>query len=259
MAHDVPTPVGPGSDSGSGDRVAVVDDVIAGYVPGVDILRHASMHVDRGEMVCIIGPNGAGKSTLIKAIFGLVPIRSGSVYLNGEEITGTAGHELVSRGVGYVPQVRNVFGTLTVEENLRMGVFLRPSEFHRRRRDEIFDLFPVLGERRGQRAESLSGGQRQVLAMGRALMMEPSLLLLDEPSAGLSPSMQDEVFERIAAINGEGVSVLIVEQNAHKALRVAHRGYVLDQGAVAYTGTGPELLKDPMVIELYLGSLARAH
>ena len=159
--------------------------------------------------------------------------------------------------MGYVPQVRNVFGTLNVEENLRMGVFLRPGEFHRRR-DEIFELFPVLGERRHQRAESLSGGQRQVLAMGRALMMEPSLLLLDEPSAGLSPSMQDEVFERVGAINAQGVSVLIVEQNAHKALRICHRGYVLDQGSVAYSGSGPELLHDPMVIELYLGSLARA-
>jgi len=238
-------------------RVVEITDLIAGYVPGVDILRGATMHVDTGEMVCIIGPNGAGKSTLVKAIFGLVPIRSGTVRLNGDEITGAPGHELVSRGVGYVPQVRNVFGTLNVEENLRMGVFLRPGEFHRRR-DEIFELFPVLGERRHQRAESLSGGQRQVLAMGRALMMEPSLLLLDEPSAGLSPSMQDEVFERVGAINAQGVSVLIVEQNAHKALRICHRGYVLDQGSVAYSGSGPELLHDPMVIELYLGSLARA-
>ena len=230
--------------------------LVAGYVPGVDILRGASIHVGDGEMVGIIGPNGAGKSTLIKAVFGLVPIRSGSVTLAGDDITGTPGFDLVKQGVGYVPQVRNVFGTLSVEENLRMGVFLRPDRFTRRR-DEVYDLFPVLGERRGQRAESLSGGQRQVLAMGRALMMEPSLLLLDEPSAGLSPAMQDEVFERIAAINDAGVSVLIVEQNAHKALRICDRGYVLDQGVVAYTGPGPELLHDPTVIELYLGSLAR--
>ena len=233
-----------------------IHDLAAGYVPGVDILRGASLHVGDAEMVGIIGPNGAGKSTLIKAVFGLVPIRSGTVTLAGDEITGTAGHELVRLGVGYVPQVRNVFGTLSVEENLRMGVFLRPERFATRR-EEIYSLFPVLGDRRSQRAESLSGGQRQVLAMGRTLMMEPSLLLLDEPSAGLSPAMQDEVFERIAAINEEGVSILIVEQNAHKALRICDRGYVLDQGVVAHTGRGAELLDDPTVVELYLGSLAR--
>jgi branched-chain amino acid transport system ATP-binding protein len=233
-----------------------IHELVAGYVPGVDILRGASIHVGHGEMVCIIGPNGAGKSTLIKAIFGLVPVRSGVMELDGDDIVGTAGFDLVKMGVGYVPQVRNVFGSLSVEENLRMGVFLRPERFAARR-DQVFDLFPVLAGKRGDRAESLSGGQRQVLAMGRALMMEPSLMLLDEPSAGLSPAMQDEVFERIAAINGEGVSILIVEQNAHKALRICDRGYVLDQGVVAYTGTGTELLGDPKVIELYLGSLAR--
>lgn len=233
-----------------------IHELVAGYVPGVDILRGASIHVGHGEMVCIIGPNGAGKSTLIKAIFGLVPVRSGVMELEGDDIVGTAGFDLVKMGVGYVPQVRNVFGSLSVEENLRMGVFLRPERFATRR-DQVFDLFPVLADKRGDRAESLSGGQRQVLAMGRALMMEPSLMLLDEPSAGLSPAMQDEVFERIAAINGEGVSILIVEQNAHKALRICDRGYVLDQGVVAYTGTGAELLGDPKVIELYLGSLAR--
>lgn len=237
-------------------NVVEVHDLVAGYVPGVDILRGTSMHVGSGEMVGIIGPNGAGKSTLIKAIFGLVPVRGGTLRLEGRDIVGTPGYELVKLGVGYVPQVRNVFGTLTIEENLRMGVFLRPDRFERRR-DEVYDLFPVLAERRGVRAESLSGGQRQILAMGRALMMEPSLMLLDEPSAGLSPGMQDEVFERIDLINREGVSVLIVEQNAHKALRICHRGYVLDQGVVAHTGTGAELIADPKVIELYLGSLAR--
>jgi branched-chain amino acid transport system ATP-binding protein len=233
-----------------------IHELVAGYVPGVDILRGASIHVGHGEMVGIIGPNGAGKSTLIKAIFGLVPVRGGVMELEGRDIVGTAGFDLVKLGVGYVPQVRNVFGSLSVTENLRMGVFLRPDRFEARR-DQVFDLFPVLADKRNDRAESLSGGQRQVLAMGRALMMEPSLMLLDEPSAGLSPAMQDEVFERIAAINAEGVSILIVEQNAHKALRICDRGYVLDQGVVAYTGTGPELMHDPMVIELYLGSLAR--
>jgi branched-chain amino acid transport system ATP-binding protein len=249
-AADAPTTSSPG------EPLLVVRDLVAGYVPGVDILRGASIDVARAELVGIIGPNGAGKSTLIKTIFGLVPVRSGSITMDGEDIVGVRGFDLVSRGVGYVPQVRNVFGTLTVEENLRMGVFLRPDRFELRR-DEVLDLFPTLRDRRGDRADSLSGGQRQVLAMARALMMEPSVLLLDEPSAGLSPAMQDEVFARIAAINHAGVSVLIVEQNAHKALRICHRGYVLDNGVDAYTGTGTELLHDPKVIELYLGSLVR--
>ncbi len=239
-----------------GEPLLVVEDLVAGYVPGVDILRGASIQVARSELVGIIGPNGAGKSTLIKTVFGLVPVRSGTMTMDGEDIVGVRGFDLVSRGVGYVPQVQNVFGTLTVEENLRMGVFLRPDRFEVRR-DEVLELFPALQSRRGDRADSLSGGQRQVLAMARALMMEPSLLLLDEPSAGLSPAMQDEVFARIAAINHAGVSVLIVEQNAHKALRICHRGYVLDNGVDAYTGTGTELLDDPKVIELYLGSLVR--
>ncbi|HTO00656.1 MAG TPA: ABC transporter ATP-binding protein, partial [Microthrixaceae bacterium] len=240
------------------DSVNLVElhGVYAGYIPGVDILQGTSMHVEHGEMVGIIGPNGAGKSTLIKAVFGLVPIRSGRVLLDDDEITGTPGFDLVKRGVGYVPQVRNVFDSLSVEENLRMGLFLRPEKFIERR-DAVFDLFSILADRRHARAESLSGGQRQVLAMGRALMMEPSLMLLDEPSAGLSPTMQDEVFEKITAINKSGVSILIVEQNAHKALRICARGYVLDQGVVAHTGTGSELISDPKVIELYLGSLAR--
>jgi len=244
------------SDPRSASNLLELHDVVAGYLPGVDILRGASMHVADGEMVGIIGPNGAGKSTLIKAVFGLVPVRQGRMLLEGVEVVGTPGFELVKRGVGYVPQVRNVFGTLSVEENLRMGIFLRPERFDERRA-AVYELFPVLGDRRKNRAESLSGGQRQVLAMGRALMMEPSLMLLDEPSAGLSPVMQDQVFQRISEINAAGVSILIVEQNAHKALRICDRGYVLDQGAVAHTGTGEELIHDPMVIELYLGSLAR--
>ena len=251
------TPPSSAEDGGPVERPLVdVVDLVAGYVAGVDILNGTTAHVERGEMVGIIGPNGAGKSTLVKALFGLVPVRSGQMLLDGEDIVGTAGYELVGRGVGYVPQVRNVFGTLSVEENLRMGVFLRPERFEPRR-DDVYELFPVLAGRRGDRAESLSGGQRQILAMGRALMMEPTLMLLDEPSAGLSPTMQDEVFDRIRAINAEGVSILIVEQNASKALRICDRGYVLDQGVVAHTGTGSELIADPMVIELYLGSLAR--
>jgi len=239
------------------EPLLVVSNVVAGYVTGVDILQGVNLKVDSGELIGIIGPNGAGKSTLVKAVFGLVTVRSGEVTLRGVDITSLTAHELVEQGVGYVPQVRNVFGSLSIEENLRMGLYLRPALLAERMA-AITSLFPVLAERRSARAGSLSGGQRQVLAMARALMMEPSVLLLDEPSAGLSPIMQDEVFERIVEINASGVSVLIVEQNAHKALRVCDRAYVLDQGRDAYTGTGQELLADPKVIELYLGSLARA-
>jgi len=230
------------------------EQLVAGYVVGVDILHGCTIHLGEGELVGIIGPNGAGKSTLIKTVFGLVPVRGGKVLLKGEDISSRAAHELVERGVGYVAQRDNVFPSLTIAENLRMGAFLRPRVAHQRA-EEIVGLFPRLGERIGQRAGSLSGGERQMLAMGRALMMEPSVLLLDEPSAGLSPAMQDEVFERIQEVNRAGVSVLMVEQNAHRCLQIADRGYVLDQGREAHTGTGADLLADPRVIELYLGTL----
>jgi len=231
-------------------------DLVAGYLPGVDILNGCSLDVYPGEIVGIIGPNGAGKSTLVKAVFGLVDVRRGRVSLRGEDITTAPAHVLVGSGVGYVPQRSNVFGALTVDENLRMGCYLRPHSF-RERRERIIGLLPRLGERADQRAGSLSGGERQMLAIGRALMMEPSVLLLDEPSAGLSPMMQDDVFDRVAGINADGVSVLIVEQNASRCLQLATRGYVLDQGKNAYTGTGAELLHDEKVVELYLGRLAR--
>ncbi len=231
-------------------------DVVAGYVPGVDVLTGCDVDLYAGEIVGVIGPNGAGKSTLLKAMFGLVPIRSGHVALRGEDITGRPGHDLVERGVGYVPQRDNVFPRLTVEENLRMGLFLRPEAWGERL-DAVTELFPLLRERRRQRAGSLSGGERQMVAMGRALMMEPAVVLLDEPSAGLSPANQIDVFRRIRQINDAGVSVMIVEQNARRCLEIVDRGYVLDSGANAYTGTGAELLDDPKVIELYLGTLAR--
>jgi branched-chain amino acid transport system ATP-binding protein len=178
------------------------------------------------------------------------------VTLGGNDITGLPAHSLVERGVGYVPQTNNVFGTLTVEENLEMGLFLRPRNF-RARFDAVAELFPLLGRRRKQRAGSLSGGERQMVAMGRALMMEPSVLLLDEPSAGLSPAYQDEVFIRCRRINEAGVSIVMVEQNARRCLQICHRGYVLDQGRNAYTNSGDALLNDPKVIELYLGTLAQ--
>ncbi|MEZ5171380.1 MAG: ABC transporter ATP-binding protein [Acidimicrobiia bacterium] len=235
--------------------VIAAHDLVAGYLPGVDILRKCSLEAADGELVGIIGPNGAGKSTLLKALFGLVAVRSGTVTLRDEDITSLAPHELVNHGVGYVPQSANVFATLTVEDNLRMGCFLAPHAF-KRRVEELTEHFPILAERRGQRAGSLSGGERQRLAMARALMTEPSVLLLDEPSAGLSPAMQNDVFDRIASINATGTTVVMVEQNARRCLTIADRGYVLDQGTNAHTGTGRDLLNDPKVIELYLGTLA---
>ncbi|MEU1852245.1 ABC transporter ATP-binding protein [Streptomyces sp. NPDC019990] len=236
--------------------VLAADDIVAGYVPGVDVLRGCSVEVRPGEVVGVIGPNGAGKSTLVKAVFGLLRVRGGSVRLRGEDVTGRPAHELVRRGVGYVPQLQNVFPTLTVEENLRMGSHPRPRE-HARRVGEVEELFPVLAERRNQKAGAMSGGERQMLAMARALMTEPQLLLLDEPSAGLSPLHQDHVFDRCRSINSAGVAVLMVEQNARRCLQFCDRGYVLDQGRNAYTGTGTALLNDEKVIELYLGTLAR--
>jgi branched-chain amino acid transport system ATP-binding protein len=233
------------------------DDLVAGYVPGVDILRGCSLELHHGEIVGVIGPNGAGKSTLIKAMFGLLAIRSGSLRFRGEDITFATPHALVAKGIGYVPQVANVFPSLTVNENLEVGAYLRPREF-RTRVDTISSVFPLIAERRRQRAGSLSGGERQMLAMARALMMAPQVLFLDEPSAGLSPVFQDQVFDRVRDINDSGVAIVMVEQNARRCLQIAHRGYVLDQGRNAHTGPGSDLLHDPKVIELYLGTLAKA-
>ena len=232
------------------------DNLIAGYLPGVNILNGSDLYCQEGELVGIIGPNGAGKSTLLKALFGLVKIKSGTVMLNGEDITNKRADALVSAGIGFVPQNNNVFPSLTIQENLEMGVFQRPKSFAERF-DFVAELFPALRDRKAQRAGSLSGGERQMVAMGRALMMAPSVLLLDEPSAGLSPVMQDEVFVQTRRINRAGVSVVMVEQNAARCLQICDRGYVLDQGRNAYTGTGEQLAKDPKVIELYLGTLAK--
>jgi branched-chain amino acid transport system ATP-binding protein len=246
-----------GPDGGSDGHILVAENLVAGYVPEVDILRGVHLEVAEGALVGIIGPNGAGKSTLVKTMFGLLPVREGDVRLRGESIVGMPAHTLVAMGVGYVPQTQNVFPTLSVQENLEMGLYLEPENF-----DESFakvaELFPLLANRRKQRAGSLSGGERQMLAMGRALMMDPDILFLDEPSAGLAPAAQDEVFARIQEINEAGVSIVMVEQNARVCLQICHRGYVLDQGRNAYEGTGDELLHDPKVIELYLGTLAKA-
>jgi branched-chain amino acid transport system ATP-binding protein len=230
-------------------------DIVAGYVPGVNILNGTNLQLFDGELVGIIGPNGAGKSTLVKALFGLIPVRSGRVVLRGDEVTGLKAHELVARRIGYVPQNNNVFPRLTIEENLEMGVYSRPKSFGERF-EIVAAMFPRLAERRRQRAGSLSGGERQMLSMGRALMADPEVLLLDEPSAGLSPVFQDEVFINCRRINETGVSIVMVEQNANRCLQICHRGYVLDQGRNAYTNSGDALLSDPKVIELYLGTLA---
>src|SRR5699024_9008724 len=221
----------------AGEPLLRAADLVAGYLPGVNILNGCNLDVHEGELVGIIGPNGAGKSTLLKALFGLVKVRSGAVTLAGEDITNHRADSLVRRGVGFVPQNNNVFPSLTIEENLQMGAFQAPSKFTERF-EAIVDIFPALGERRRQRAGSLSGGERQMVAMARALMMDPRVLLLDEPSAGLSPVRQDEAFIRTRKINKAGVSVVIVEQNARRCLQICDRAYVLDQGANAYSGPG---------------------
>jgi len=250
------TPTEATTPTGAAELIRI-EDLHAGYVPGVNILNGVHLQVGRGELVGIIGPNGAGKSTMLKALFGLIPVRAGRVLLNGEDIADLAAHELVQRGIGYVPQTKNIFQTLSVQENLEMGMFLRPKGTSRRM-DHVLQLFPQLAGRRKQRAGSLSGGERQMLAMARALMMEPEVLLLDEPSAGLSPALQDQVFVRTKQVNATGVSVIMVEQNAARCLQICDRGYVLDQGRNAYSDTGRNLLHDPKVIELYLGTLAKA-
>ena len=233
------------------------DNLIAGYLPGVNILNETDLYCQPNELVGIIGPNGAGKSTLLKALFGLVKVGSGKVTLNGEDITNERADTLVAKGIGFVPQTNNVFPSLTIQENLEMGIYQKPKTF-KRRFEFVSELFPPLFDRRSQRAGSLSGGERQMVAMGRALMMEPSVLLLDEPSAGLSPVLQDEVFVQTRRINRAGVSVIMVEQNARRCLQICDRGYVLDQGRNAYTASGQDLINDPKVIQLYLGTLAKA-
>ena len=235
--------------------VVEAKDLHAGYLPGINILNGCSLVANKGELIGIIGPNGAGKSTLLKAIFGQVNVRSGNILLNGEDITGLKANKLVEKGVAFVPQTNNVFPSLTIEENLEMGVFQNPKDF-KERYDFVVSLFPDLDKRKSQKAGGLSGGERQMVAMGRALMVDPSVLLLDEPSAGLSPVRQDEAFLRVREVNKAGVTVIMVEQNARRCLQICDRAYVLDQGKDAHTGTGRELLTDPKMIKLYLGDLA---
>jgi branched-chain amino acid transport system ATP-binding protein len=239
----------------SDERVVVeIKDLRAGYLPGVDILNGANLVARAGELIGVIGPNGAGKSTLLKAIFGMTQVRSGDIIVDGQSILGLKADKLVARGVAFVPQTNNVFPSLTVAENLQMGIYQAPKRFAERL-EFVTAIFGELGKRLGQRAGSLSGGERQMVAMCRALMTEPSVLLLDEPSAGLSPVRQDDAFIRVSEINKAGVTTIMVEQNARRCLQICDRGYVLDQGRDAYEGTGRELLNDPKVIALYLGTL----
>ncbi len=228
--------------------------IAAGYVKGLNILQGVDLIVNEKEIVSIIGPNGAGKSTLLKAIMGIINVSGGRFYINGNEKTNTPTHEIVREGVGYVPQVENVFPSLTIEENLEIGSWTLNSNI-KESISKIFQDFPMLKERRKDKAGNLSGGQRQILALARALTTSPEILLLDEPSAGLSPVAIKEVFEIIKNINSNGVAILLVEQNAKRALNFSDRGYVLDQGRNAYQGNGQELLNDPRVVDLYLGKL----
>jgi branched-chain amino acid transport system ATP-binding protein len=231
------------------------EDLVAGYVPEVDILNGVSLEVKEGEVVTVIGPNGAGKSTLIKTIFGLLRPRRGRVRLRDEEITGRKPHDITRSGMSYVPQLDNVFPSLSVTENLEMGSL--DTSRAKERIGRMFDLFPRLGEREDQVVGTMSGGERQMVAMARALMPDPQVLLLDEPSAGLAPAFVDAIFDKCGEINRTGVTLVMVEQNARRALGMSNRGYVLDVGTNQFQGTGRELLEDPKVAELYLGGTAR--
>ena len=228
--------------------------IAAGYVKGLNILQGVDLIVHEKEIVSIIGPNGAGKSTLLKAIMGIINISGGRFFINGVEKTNTPTHQIVSEGVGYVPQVENVFPSLTIAENLEIGSWSVKDNI-KQSISKIFGDFPMLKERQKDKAGNLSGGQRQILALARALVTSPNILLLDEPSAGLSPVAIKEVFEIVKEINSRGVAILLVEQNATRALNFSDRGYVLDQGRNAYQGKGQELLNDPRVVDLYLGKL----
>jgi neutral amino acid transport system ATP-binding protein len=230
-----------------------VTDVRAGYIKDLDILQGINFQIAAGELVVVVGPNGAGKSTLAKTIFGLLTPNSGKITFKGEDITKLKSDRIVRKGMCYVPQIANVFASMTIEENLEMGAFILNGSLQKLK-DTIYTMFPVLAQRRRQKAGTLSGGERQMLAMGRALMLDPDLLLLDEPSAALSPILVNSVFEQIKAINQMGKAIVLVEQNAKKALTMADRGYVLENGCDRFCDTGERLLNDPKVGELYLGA-----
>jgi branched-chain amino acid transport system ATP-binding protein len=225
---------------------------MTGGYGAADILHGCELAVDRGEIAVIVGPNGAGKSTAMKAVFGMLPLREGAVTLDGRDITALTPQERVRAGMGFVPQTSNVFVSLSVEENLEMGAYIREDDFSDTM-EQVFALFPILRQKRRQPAGELSGGQRQQVAVGRALMTRPSLLMLDEPTAGVSPIVMDELFDKILDVAATGIAILMVEQNARQALAIADRGYVLVQGRNRYTDTGEALLADPEVRRTFLG------
>jgi branched-chain amino acid transport system ATP-binding protein len=228
------------------------DAMTGGYGTGADILHGCTIAVDKGEIAVIVGPNGAGKSTAMKAVFGMLKLRQGQVRLGGQDITGLSPQERVRAGMGFVPQTSNVFTSMTVEENLEMGAYIREDDFADTM-EQVFALFPILKEKRHQPAGELSGGQRQQVAVGRALMTQPQVLMLDEPTAGVSPIVMDELFDKILEVAATGIAILMVEQNARQALNIADRGYVLVQGRNRYTDTGEALLADPEVRRTFLG------
>ena len=225
---------------------------MTGGYGSVDILHSCTVGVERGEIAVVVGPNGAGKSTAMKAMFGMLALRGGRVIMKGEDITALKPQERVLRGMGFVPQTQNVFPSMTVEENLEMGAFIRRDDVPETM-GQVFDLFPILKDKRHQPAGELSGGQRQQVAVGRALMTRPDVLMLDEPTAGVSPIVMDELFDRIIEIARTGIAILMVEQNAKQALAIADKGYVLVQGANRYTDTGEALLENPDVRRAFLG------
>ncbi|MCT8160479.1 ABC transporter ATP-binding protein [Pseudoruegeria sp. SHC-113] len=228
------------------------DSMTGGYGNGPDILHDCTIAVDKGEIAVIVGPNGAGKSTAMKAVFGMLNMRSGAVRLDGVDITGLTPQARVAQGMGFVPQTQNIFTSMTVEENLEMGAFIRSDDISGTMA-QVYDLFPILKEKRHQPAGELSGGQRQQVAVGRALMTKPKVLMLDEPTAGVSPIVMDELFDRIIEVARAGITILMVEQNARQALEIADKGYVLVQGANRFTDTGKALLADPEVRRSFLG------
>ncbi len=230
----------------------LIGENMTGGYGAANILNNCTVSVDKGEIAVIVGPNGAGKSTAMKAIFGMLNLREGRVLFNDEDITTLNPQDRVRKGMGFVPQTQNVFPTMTVEENLEMGAFIREDDF-RHTMEQVFDLFPVLKQKRRQPAGELSGGQRQQVAVGRALMTQPQVLMLDEPTAGVSPIVMDELFDRIIDVAHTGIAILMVEQNAKQALNIADKGYVLVQGANAYTDTGEALLANPEVRRTFLG------
>jgi branched-chain amino acid transport system ATP-binding protein len=228
------------------------ENMTGGYGNGPDIINSCSVKVERGEIVSILGPNGAGKSTAMKAMLGLLNLKSGSIKIDGKDITKLSPQDRVKEGISFVPQTKNVFAGMTVEENLEMGAFLVLDD-HRSIIDEIYSLFPILREKRNQLVGELSGGQRQQVALGRALMIRPSVLMLDEPTAGVSPIVMDELFDHIVKVKRTNVAILMVEQNAKQALNISDRGYVLVTGENRYSGTGQELLNNPEVRKSFLG------